>query len=35
MFQPYMFVIRLTRREENRYSGAFRIEILELYLYIV
>jgi hypothetical protein len=27
MFQPYMFIIRLAHKQENKYTVAFRIEL--------
>jgi hypothetical protein len=32
MFQPYMVIIRLAHKEENRYTVTFRIEIALIYI---
>jgi hypothetical protein len=34
MFQPYMIIIRLANKKENKYILAFRIEISMLYICI-
>jgi len=34
MFQPYMVIIRLVRKQENKYTVAFRTEISVLYIRI-